>query len=92
MNKKGAMTIGQLPTLVITLVLVAALFVSGYLILAGLGDSSTNAGVQTAVGNLTLTFDNVISYSPTWGIIIGVAILLGIVLFGFQFARQRGAF
>lgn len=90
LGKKGVMTVGNLPNLALTLLFVAAIFVGGYLVLAGLGDASTDASVGTAVGNMTASFDNIITYAPTWGTIIGVSILIGIVVFGFAFARNRG--
>lgn len=50
----------------------------------------TNAGNATI--NLQGGLSNVTDYASTWGTIIGVAVLLGIVLVGFAFGRKRGMF
>ncbi len=91
-DKKGVITLGTLPQLALTVIFVAAIFVAGYLVMAGLGDATTDPSAGRAVANLTLTLDNIISYAPTWGIIIGVAVLIGIVLVGFMFGRERNMF
>lgn len=36
--------------------------------------------------------DNITDYASTWGTILGVAVLLGIVIFGFAFGRGKGWF
>lgn len=84
------MRIGDLPNLAILLATTAAVFVAGFLVLAGLGDSTTNTAADNAVANLTAGMTNITTYAPTWGVIIGVAVLLGIVLYGFGFARNKG--
>ena len=91
-NKKGTIGLGDAPNIAITLVLVAAIFVAGFLVVAGLGDSTSNANATSAVANVTLGMLNVTSYMPVIGVIVGVAILLGIVLAGFGFARNKGMF
>lgn len=88
-SKRGALTLGEIPTVALTLVFIAAIFVGGYLVLDGLGNASTDTSVTGAVNNMTGAFDNVITYAPTWGTIIGVSVLIGIVVAGFAFARSR---
>lgn len=87
--RRGALTLGEIPDVALTLVFIAAIFVGGYLVLAGLGNASTSTAVQGAVGNMTGAFDNVITYAPTWGTIVGVSVLIGIVIAGFAFARKQ---
>ena len=80
----------ELPQIAITFVLVAALFVAGFLVVGGLGDSTTDVDATSAVANVTTGMLNVVTYAPIWGTIIGVAVLLGIVIAGFAFGRSRG--
>lgn len=79
-----------MPNVAVTLVLIGAIFVAGFLVVTGLGDSTTNTDATNAVNNVTQGMTNIVTYAPTWGVIIGVAVLLGIVLLGFGFARSRG--
>lgn len=97
----------QMPAIGLTLVLVAALFVAGFLVIDGLTTTTTacssgtwNATAQscwngshnldallTYAGNSSIDISggmgNITSYAPTWGTILGVAVLLGIVIGGF---------
>jgi len=84
--------LSELPTLAITFVLVAALFVSGFLVVSGLGDSTTDPAATSAVANVSQGMLNIVTYAPIWGTIVGVAVLLGIVIGGFGFGRSRGMF
>lgn len=88
-SKRGAMSLGDVPGIFLSLVFIVTIGVAAYLVLAGLGSSTTNAAATSAVNNFTLSLDNVISYAPTWGTIIGVAVLIGIVLAAFAFSRNR---
>ena len=89
-GKKGAMGLGDVPGIFITLVFIVAVGVAAYLILEGLGNSTTDASATNAINNFTLAMDNVVTYAPVWGTLIGVAVLIGIVLFAFQFGKNRG--
>jgi hypothetical protein len=89
-QKKGTLTLGNVPGLALTMVFIAAIFVGGYLVLAGLGNSSTDTSVTGAVQNMTSAFDNIVTYAPTWGTIVGVSVLIGIVIFGFAYAGKKG--
>ena len=84
--------ISELPGLAITFVLVAALFVAGFLVVGGLGDSTDDASAASAVANVSEGMLNIVSYAPIWGTIVGVAVLLGIVIGGFSFGRNQGMF
>ena len=86
-------SISELPSLAITFVLVGALFVAGFLVVGGLGDSvAINSSGYWAVENITSGMSNIVSYAPIWGTIVGVAVLLGIVIGGFSFGRSKGMF
>lgn len=94
--KRGNIGLGSLPTIAITLVVVAAVFVAGFLALDGLSESTT-AGSYAA--NSTAAIEegmyNVTNFLPTVGTLIGVGLLLGVILLafmGFQQGRQRGWF
>ena len=98
-----ALSLGEVPTVALTFVLIAAIFVAGFLVLDGLDDdlvpntAGCNSTAKTACGyayNATLTMngalDNIIDFASTWGTILGVAVLLGIVMIGFGMARSKG--
>lgn len=91
-NKRGAMGLGDVPNTLLALVFIVTIGVAAYLILSGLGAGTTDAGATKAIGNFSLSLDNVISYAPTWGTIIGVAVLIGIVLAAFSFGRRNSGF
>ena len=84
--------LNELPTIAITFTLVAALFVAGFLVVDGLGDSTSDADATHAVANVTAGMSNIVEYAPVWGTIIGVAVLLAIVIGGFSFGRKKGMF
>lgn len=84
--------LGDLPGIAMTLVMVGVIFVAGFLVLAGLEDSTTDTDATNAINNISSGLTSVVEYAPTWGVIIGVAVLLSIVVGGFMFARGRGYF
>lgn len=94
------MNLGAMPTVAITMVLIAAVFTAGFLVVAGLQDSLTADTVaDNATDDIVEGMANITSYAPTWGTIIGVAVLLGIVIGGFALGvvgynagKQRGYF
>jgi len=94
--KKGNIGLGSLPTIAITLVVVAAVFVAGFLAIDGLSESSEPG---TYAANSTAAIEegmyNITNFLPTVGTLIGVGLLLGVILLafmGFQAGRQRGMF
>ena len=80
--------LGDVPELMLTLVFIVTIGVASYLVLAGLNSGTTDAKAKLAIGNFTVSMDNVVSYAPTWGVIIGVAVLIGIVLSAFYFGKK----
>lgn len=93
LNKKGALGLSDVPMIFLTLIIIVVIAFAGYLVLAGLNASSSipvNSSAEGAILNFTLSMDNVVSFAPVWGTIIGVAVLIGIVLISFRFGRSGG--
>lgn len=88
----------ELPALVMVLVLTGVIFVAGFIVLGDLGDSSmiddgcatTMSNGEAAIGNISSGMTSIVEYAPTWGVIIGVAVLLGVVVGAFVYARGAG--
>lgn len=92
-GKKGMITLGDAPGVAIALVMVAVMFVVGFLVIEGLqGDLTANSTADNATDNVVEGMSNITDYADTWGTIIGVAVLLGIVIAGLGFAKSRGYF
>lgn len=87
--KKGAIGLGDVPALMLSLVFIVTIGVAIYLVLAGLNSSTTNGDAQRAVGNFTVTMNNIVAFAPTWGTVLGVAVLIGIVIAAFAFGRKQ---
>jgi hypothetical protein len=86
-----AFTLEQIPSVVMTLVLAAAIFVAGFLVTDGLDDDlAANSYAANATDAIDEGMYNVTEYIPTLGTIIGVALILGVVIAGFYFGRTRG--
>lgn len=71
--------------------IVAVFGVTAYIVLAGLGDSTSDSAAVSAIGNFTASLQNVVSYAPTWGTILGVAVLITIVFGAFTYYGRDGA-
>lgn len=78
-------SLSEIPNTAITLVLVAAVFVAGFLILAGMDEATTDANAGYAIANLTNALKAIIGYAPVWGVLIGVGVLLFIVVYAFRY-------
>ena len=86
-----ALSIGEIPTVALTFVLIAAIFVAGFLVLDGLDDDLTAGSFAiNATTTMNTALENIIDFAATWGTIVGVAVLLGIVMVGFGMAKTRG--
>lgn len=82
-------SLGEVPGVAITLVLVAAIFVAGFLVTDGLDDGLTaNSFAANATDEIDEGMYNVVEYAPTWGTLIGVGVLLAIVLGAFYLGRK----
>lgn len=88
-NRKGNLGLDSVPSTAITFVIVAVVFVVGYLVLAGLGANTSNASATSAINNLTAGLDNIVSFAPTWGTVIAASVVLLIVVGGLYFFMAR---
>ena len=94
-STRGAITLDGVPGIMLTLVFIVTIAVAIYLVLAGLkttastvtGEAVTNTTLA-AVMNMTTTMNNITSFAPTWGTVLGVAVLIGIVITAFAFGRK----
>ena len=84
-SKRGAMGLDAVPGVAIAFVVIAVIFVVGYLVLAGLGTSTSDAAATAAINNMTSGLNNIVSFAPTWGTVIGAAVILAIVVGGLYF-------
>lgn len=89
-NRKGIVSLGDMPALFMGIILSLAVGIAGFLIITGLADSTTNTDATNAANNATAALSNTFDYLPTVGIVVGVAILLGIVIVGFGMAQRNG--
>lgn len=88
-TRKGQMGLGGVPNTVITLGVVAIVFVVIYLVLAGLGATTTDGPSTRAIGNFTTALTNIVSFAPTWGTVIAAGVMLAIVIGGLYFFVDR---
>lgn len=93
-SKKGMITLGGLPSIAIGLVVVAAVFVGGFLALDALdNDLTANSFAANATEKVTEGMFNVTAFLPTTGTMIGIGLLLGVILVGFAiYGRNKGYF
>ena len=88
--------LSDVPGIALTMVLIAAIFVAGFLVIDGLDDNlSANSYAANSTAKLNEGMFNVVDYAPQWGTLIGVAVLLAIVIGGFMgvtYGRQKGWF
>lgn len=89
-SKKGAFSLSDGPDLILTIVLIAAIGVAGFLILGGLGTATSDANATSAIANVTLGLSGFFSYFPTILTIAAVSVLLGLIVVGFVVARNKG--
>ena len=87
------MNLGELPNVAMALIFIAVIFVAGFLVLDGLDDDLTaNSYAANASADISEGMGTITEYAPTWGTIIGVAVLLAIVIGGFSFGKNKGYF
>ena len=85
-------SLSELPSLTMTLILVGGLALGGFVTWQALADSTTNTGATSFLNNITTMMGNIGSQLPTVGTIIGVGLLISVVVVAFVVARRRGAF
>jgi hypothetical protein len=83
-DKRGQITLGQLPGIGITLLVVAITLGVAVIVLDQFGSGLTGVAAEI-VGNITLLFQNMVSLFPTYGTILGAAVIIGVaVLLGIR--------
>ena len=90
----------RVPTILVAMLVIAVVGVSTFLALDGLDDNLTaNSEGANATAAITTGVGNIFDLAPTWGTLIGVGVLLGIVAgflivgaLGYQYGRNRGMF
>jgi len=88
MNKRG-IALGDLPQVVMVMILAAAFLVGGFLALDGLGtDLTANSYGANATNTIEQGLDNVTDQIPTVGTLIGVGLLLAVIGGAFVIGRK----
>lgn len=92
-SKRGQIGLGNLPTYAIALVVVAAVFIGGFLALQSLGTGLTaNSYAANATSAIEQSMYNITSLLPTTGTMIGIGLFLGVIFIAFAYGRNRGMF
>src|SRR3990167_9857111 len=89
MDKVGTI-FSNIPQVLITLMFAAVIGAVTALILAGLGDSTTNVDADNVISNATLGVRKVFEQFGTVGTVIGVMLILGAVLFFLGRGKSSG--
>lgn len=89
-KKKGQITFGNAPTLVISLVLMGLVSAAGVIALVAFRNTSSDATANTTIGNAVTAISNFTSQLGTVGTMMGVGLILLIVLGVFGVAALRG--
>jgi len=88
-QKNGQVTLSQLPSIGIAL-LVAAITLGVAVIVLDQFGSGLSGVAGEILGNVTALFQNMVSLFPTYGTIIGAALIIGVaVLLGVQYFNRR---
>ena len=83
-------SIGEIPSVVMALVVGGMILGAGALALGKFKDSLTSGETAAmAVSNTTLGIGNTAAQLPTVGTLIGVALIITVVIGAFAFGRQR---
>lgn len=78
-DKRGQITLGQLPEIGITLLVVAITLGVAVIVLDQFGTGLTGVAAEV-VGNITSLFQNMVTLFPTFGTIIGAALIIGVAV------------
>lgn len=88
------------PATAIAFIVVAVVFVVGYIVLAGMQTNlavpanlsqatSGQLAASGAIGNMTSGMNNIVTFAPTWGTVIGAAVILSIVVGGLYYFMRK---
>ena len=78
-RKQGQITLGQLPSIGIALLVAAITLGVAVIVLDQFGTGLTGTAAQV-VGNVTELFGNMVSLFPTYGTILGAALIIGVAV------------
>lgn len=92
------MNFADVPAVLLGMLLIAVIGVATFLALDGLDDNLTaNSEGANATDKITVGIGNIFDLAPTWGTLVGVGVLIGIVagfLFlgavGYSYGRREG--
>jgi len=81
MDKKGQLTLGDLPGVVRAIIVVGVFLVVGAIVMKNIDDTTTaGTNEDNAVKNVSTSILNIATNMPLVGTIVGLVIVLGIVL------------
>jgi len=86
--KNGQITLGQLPGIGIALLVAAITLGVAVIVLDQFGTGLTGTAANV-IGNVTSLFDNMVSLFPTYGTILGAALIIGVaVVLGVRYMNR----
>ena len=89
-GKKGRYDIGSLPSIGIAFIIIGIVLGAGALVLSKFNDKLTAGSIQSqAVLNASEGIKEVSEFLPTIGIIVAIAVIIGIVMFSLGGGGKR---
>ena len=86
--KRGQVSIGQLPGVAIALLVAAVTIAIAVFVVGEFGSQMTGTAAQVT-GNVTDLFSNMVSLLPTYGTILGAALIIGVIaVLGVRFMNR----
>lgn len=82
-------SLSELPEIAITLLVVAIVFAASFIGLASLKANTTDTNAIAGINNITQGMTNVVVFSPTWGTLIGVGVIIAVVVGSIWFFAKR---
>lgn len=90
MDKKGQITFGNAPSVVIALVLMGLVAAAGVISLVAFRSTSSDATANTSINNAVTGIGNFTAQLGTVGTMVGIGLILLIVLGVFAFRGKGG--
>lgn len=89
-SRKKGLTLGSLPQLFYTVMVIGAFVGATYIMLENFQNSTDNtSSAYTGIGYILTFVDNIVTNLPTVGVIIFIVILVGVILW-LRTSRGRG--
>ena len=92
LNKKGRYDIGSLPSIGIAFIIIGIILGAGALVMSKFQDKLVTDNYNASyyvVGNASASIGEVSSFLPTIGIIIAIAVIIGIVMYSLGGSKGR---